>query len=72
MDRKTEYETYTSLQEQLVDAYTMSGSQTELIERLTDEIATVRRRILNRRLNRDAREASGNGGTATIPDILLE
>ena len=68
VDRKKEYETYTTLQAQLVDAYTMSGSQSDLIERLTDEIATVRRRILSRRLERDA---SSSGGT-TIPDILLE
>ena len=70
MDRKKEFETYASLQAQLIDAYTMSGSQSDLIERLTDEIATVRRRILSRRSGPDA-DGSRSGGT-TIPDILLE
>lgn len=45
MDRRQQFGRYTRLQQELIDAYTSPSCQPGLIERLTDQLAEIRKSL---------------------------
>ena len=58
MDRAQQVEAYYKLERELIDAYTAQPCQRQVIERLTDELAGVQRRLRHRAPEEDRASAS--------------
>lgn len=71
MDRKQEIGRYMRLEQQLIEAYTATSCQPGMIERLTDELAELRR-SLRRGVPGDEQSGDNSVPGMLEVDVLLE